>query len=248
VRTGLIGASLAMMSLALMPLALAFEPAVIAPFSGTEPGHALPAGWSLQLLPGKKAPEFTLVSEEGVTVLRVHSREAAGSAVHRLRADPRAQARLAWRWKVDHALAKAHFGLKEGDDFAARVYVSFDVPEASLPLTTRAKLKLAKLIYGADIPTAAICYVWDNRQPIGTSGWNPFSDRLRMVVLESGNARAGQWIAESRDVEADFRAAFGSSWKGPVPAITGVAVSADTDQTRETVNAWFGDLRLEERS
>ena len=32
-----------------------------------------------------------------------------------------------------------------------------------------------------------------------------------------------------------------------MPAINGVAVSSDTDQTLETVNAWFGDLRLEAR-
>ena len=68
-----------------------------------------------------------------------------------------------------------------------------------------------------------------------------------MVVLESGNARAGSWVAESRDVEADFRAAFGLPEKAAVPAIDGVALSADTDQTGESVTAWFGDVRLEPR-
>ena len=50
-------------------------------------------------------------------------------------------------------------------------------------------------------------------------------------------------MAEARDVAEDFRAAFGAA----APAITGVAVSADTDQTQEKVTAWFGDLRLEPR-
>jgi hypothetical protein len=234
--------------LALVSWALAIEPAAIAPFSGAVPGAALPPGWSLLPLPRRKAAEFTLVRDGGVTVLHVHSQAAVGSAAFRLMADPRAQGRLTWRWKIDHSLAAAHFGTKQGDDFAARVYVTFDVPQASLPLADRAKMTLAKIVYGADLPAAAICYVWDNHQPIGTSAWNPYTDRLRMVVLESGNGRAGEWAAESRDVEADFRAAFGSSWKGPTPAITGVAVSSDTDQTLESVNAWFGDLRLERRS
>jgi Protein of unknown function (DUF3047) len=233
--------------LVMVSFALALEPAAIAPFSGAEPGPALPSGWSLLTLSHKKAPEFTLVRDEGVTVLHVHSQAAVGSVAFRLDADPRAKSLLTWRWKVDHPLAAASFGTKEGDDFAARVYVSFDVPASSLTFTQRAKMKLAKLIYGADLPTAAICYVWDNHQPVGTSAWNPYTDRLRMVVLESGNSRAGQWVAESRDVEADFRAAFGPGWNGATPAISGVAVSSDTDQTLETVNAWFGDLRLEER-
>lgn len=240
-------AFLGLAPLALIPFAFAIEPAAITPFSSAAPGATLPPGWSLLTLPRKKAPDFTLVRDEGVTVLHVRSQAAVGSAAFRLEADPRAQGRLTWRWKIDHPLAAGHFGTKQGDDFAARVYVSFDVPHESLPLTARAKVALAKLVYGADLPAAAICYVWDNHQPIGTSAWNPYTDRLRMVVLESGNARAGEWVTESRDVEADFRAAFGSSWKGPTPAINGVAVSSDTDQTLESVNAWFGDLRLEGR-
>jgi hypothetical protein len=247
VRSRIVCRCLALAPLALCAMALALEPAAIAPFSGAQPGPALPSGWNLLTLPRMKAPEFTLVRDDGVTVLHVHSDAAVGSAAFRLDADPRAKGRLTWRWKVDHSLATARWGMKEGDDFAARVYISFDVPETTLTFTQRAKMKLAKLIYGADLPVAAICYVWDNRQPVGTNAWNPYTDRLRMVVLESGNSRAGEWVAESRDVEADFRAAFGASWPGPTPAINGVAVSSDTDQTLETVNAWFGDLRLEER-
>jgi Protein of unknown function (DUF3047) len=240
---------LALASIAMAPLAvaLAVEPLAVAPFSAAEPGAALPAGWRLVTLPGRKAPEFTLVREEGVTVLRVHAQAAAGSVAYRISADPRGRGNVSWRWKVDHALTGARFGAKEGDDFAARVYVTFDVPVETLPFVVRAKLKLAKLVYGTQLPAAAICYVWDNRQPAGTSGWNPYSDRVRMVVLESGNALAGSWVAESRDVEADFRAAFGLPEKGAVPAIDGVALSADTDQTGESVTAWFGDVRLEPR-
>ncbi len=236
-------------SIAVTPVAsaLAVEPGTVAPFSTAEPGAALPAGWGLVTLPGRKAPEFTLVREEGVTVLRVHAQAAAGSAAYRFTADPRARSNVSWRWKVDHALTGARFGAKEGDDFAARLYVTFDVPMESLPFVARAKLKLAKLVYGTDLPAAAICYVWDNRQPAGTSAWNPYSDRVRMVVVESGNARAGTWVAESRDVEADFRAAFGVPEAGRVPAINGIAVSSDTDQTGESVTAWFGDVRLEPR-
>ena len=225
--------------------AAAFARDAVVPFSAAQPGASLPPGWSILPLPRKKVPDFRLVRDAGVTVLHVHSEAAVGSALFRLRADPRA--RLSWRWKIDRTLAKGRLGFKEGDDFAARVYVSFDVPLESLTFADRTKMRIARLIYGPDLPAATICYVWDNHMPIGTNVWNPYTDRMRMVVLESGNARVGEWVEESRDVEADFRAAFGASWKGPTPAITGVAVSADTDQTQESVNAWFGDLRLEER-
>ena len=62
-----------------------------------------------------------------------------------------------------------------------------------------------------------------------------------MVVVDSGNAHAGQWREVVRDVAADFRAAFGS----PVPMISGIAVAADTDNTGGKVEARFGDLSFE---
>jgi hypothetical protein len=192
-------------------------------------------------VPHIRAPEVALVEDAGTTVLRIHSADAAGSVAHRLRADARSTPVLAWRWKVDRVIEGADLKRKEGDDYAARVYVSFDVPESSLSLGDVVRIRLAKLIYGADLPTAALCYVWDNRHPAGTSVWNAYSSRVRMVVVRSGAADAGRWFAETRDVAADFRAAFGEA----APDITGVAVSADTDQTHERATAWFGDLRLE---
>jgi hypothetical protein len=179
-------------------------------------------------------------------VLEVRSRHSAGAATYHLRA-PAEGASVAWRWKVDRVIASADMETREGDDFAARVYVFFDVPLASIPLSDRVKVRLARWIYGQELPTAAICYVWDNRHARGTSRWSPYSNRVRMIVLESGEANAGRWIDEKRDVAADFRAAFGPQWKGPLPAITGVAAGNDTDQTGESVTARFGDRRIERR-
>ena len=235
----------AMALLAAATLAAALDSARIAPFSTATAGATLPAGWRALSVAHRKAPEFSLVPDHGTTVVRIYADAAVGSAAHLLVADP--ESILTWRWKIDHVLEKANLGTREGDDFAARVYVSFDVPLQELALGTRLKLQLARLIYGADLPAAAICYVWDNRHPVGTSVWNPYSETLRMVVLESGDARAGEWVSERRDLDADFRAAFGAVLKGPTPRISGVAVSSDTDQTGETVTAWFSDLRLEAR-
>jgi hypothetical protein len=237
-----------MLSLLLVAFAAtASEPTSIAPFSSSQPGSAFPASWQPLLIPNLKPPEFTLVADEGQTVIRVRSVAAAGSFGHRLAVEPTERPILAWRWKVDRVLDKADLSRKEGDDYAARVYVTFDVPESELSFGQRARMKIAKIFYGADLPAAAICYVWDNRHPVGTSVWNPYTDRVRMIVLKSGPAQAGQWTHESRDVDADFRAAFGDTWKKATPRISGVAVSADTDQTGESVTAWFGDLRLEPR-
>lgn len=237
---------LALLAAGLLAGRLAFAAAAgIAPFSAAKPGAALPDGWRPLTLPRVAAPDFSLVDEGGATVLRVRSAAAAGTVAHDLAAVPAAAPVLAWRWKVDRVVEKADLATKAGDDFAARVYVFFDVPVESLSLGARMKALVARAIWGEKLPTAALCYVWDNRHPTGTRAWNPYTDRVRTVVLRSG--RPGAWAEESRDLEADFREAFGAQWPGPVPRVTGVAAGNDTDQTGEAVTAWFGDFRLERR-
>jgi hypothetical protein len=217
--------------------------AAIAPFSSHAPGSALPPGWRELRVARVSQAEISLVAEEGVSVLRVRSDASAGTAAFALGEAPQ-RPRLSWRWKIDRVVEKADLATKSGDDFAARVYVFFDVPMATLTWGQRVRLRLARLVYGDEVPAASICYVWDNHHAPGTSLWNPYSDRVRTVVVESGNERAGHWVEETRDLEADFHAAFGDK---VTPRITGIAAGNDTDQTGESASAWFGDFRLEAR-
>lgn len=228
-------------------LAHGLEAQPIPPFSATAAGAALPGGWKARGAGRAPLAEVALVRDADVTVLEVRSHASAGAAALALRADTQSRPILAWRWKVDRVVQGADLSRREGDDFAARVYVFFDIPVAALPLADRVKFRLARLLYGEELPTAGICYVWDNRHPAETSGWNPYSARVRTVVVESGGARAGQWVQVRRDLESDFRTAFGAQWIGPVPALTGVVAGNDTDQTGESATARFGDLRLEAR-
>ena len=223
-----------------MAIGAAAATVAIAPFSTAAAGRAFPPGWREVTLPGVKPAAIALVQDAGSTVLRIRSQAAASSLAYRLDSGGAVQ-RLAWRWKVDRVVGAADLARKQGDDYAARVFVTFDLPLDALPFLARTRIRLARLIFGAELPTAALCYVWDNRHARGTTAWNAYSDLVRMIVLQSGDERAGQWIAESRDVAADFAAAFGHRTTR-VPDVTGVALSADTDQTGETVTAWFGDV------
>ena len=144
---------------------------------------------------------------------------------------------------MSNSVAASDLRRKAGDDYAGRVYVLFDLPPERLRVADRLKIAAARLLHGADLPAAALCYVWGTAQAAGESGWNAYTDRLRMLVVDSGNGHAGQWREVVRDVAADFRAAFGE----PVPAISGVAVAADTDNSGERVEARFGDLWFEAR-
>ena len=213
-------------------------------FSASRPAPGLPATWR-ELAPARtKHPSFALVEDGGETVLRVRSESAAGAAAHAAHADLARRPILSWRWKVDRVVERADLAAKAGDDFAARVYVFFQVPARDLPLADRIRLAIARLLHGDELPSTAICYVWDNRHPVGTTAWSPYTDRVRMVVVESGAGRVGRWAAERRDIAADYRAAFGAS--APLAPVSGIALGNDTDQTGEAVTAWFGDVVLQE--
>src|SRR5205814_1632934 len=131
----------------------------IVPFSAAAPGAALPAGWRSLSVARVPPSEIALVGDDGATVLRVRSHGTAGTAAFALAPRP-VEATLAWRWKIDRVVEKADLAAKSGDDFAARVYVFFEVADDAFPWTERLRLKLARLFHGEELPSAAICYVW----------------------------------------------------------------------------------------
>ncbi|MDX5445317.1 MAG: DUF3047 domain-containing protein [Zoogloeaceae bacterium] len=212
----------------------------IAPFSDARPGSLPPAPWVHQTLPGvERSNDFALIEDEGATVLRVASDASASTWLHAFPASV-AAARLRWRWKVSNAVPGSDFTRKAGDDYAARVYVLFDYPLERLGWNDRLKISLARTLHGTEVPGAAIAYVWGTAQSIDAAGPNPYTDRVRMIVVDSGDARAGQWQSVERDLAADFQRLFGE----PAPAVSAIAVGADTDNTDGKATAWFGDIRL----
>lgn len=212
----------------------------ITPFSTAAPAAGPPAPWVHRSLPKvERNNDFALVEEGGTTVLRIQSDASASTWLHAFDA-PMEATRLAWRWKVSNPVAGSDFTHKVGDDYAARVYVLFDYPLEKLGFGDRFRISLARTLHGAELPTAAIAYVWGTAQAVGEFGPNPYTDRVRMLVLDSGDTHAGQWRSIERDLAADFERLFGE----PAPPVTGVVVGADTDNTGGQVTTWFGDLQL----
>lgn len=213
----------------------------IAAFSSGTPGTVPAPPWRATKLPKvHRDTQYLLVEDGGTTALRAEAQSSMSGLSHALHVDPKATPMLDWRWKVSGVPAKGEIGTRDGDDYAARLYVLFDFDLAKLPFATRLKIRLARTLYGEAVPAAGLCYVWDARAPVGTTTWSAYTDRLRMIVVESGPAKAGQWISFRRDVVADYRAAFGEE----PPAISGIAIATDTDNTGAAVTAWYGDIRL----
>lgn len=206
----------------------------------TTPGKP-PAPWRVVQFDRKVKPTAYRVAvvDEVVAVEAV----AVGSMAllaRPLTVDLKATPMLCWRWQVDLPVAKADLRRKDGDDYAARIYVSFDLPDSALSRGTKFKLGIARRLFGADVPDAALNYVWDNRNPVGTIRPSPYTDRARLIVAQTGAAQAGRWVSERRDVAADFARSFGD-----VPGrATQIAIASDTDNTKSAARAAFADLHF----
>ena len=207
-----------------------------------QPGSgAVPAPWSVIQLDKKvAATRYRLEVWDGVPAIRADAKSSMALMAREVTIDLQATPVLCWRWRVKEVLKSADLATKAGDDYAARVYVAFSLPESALSFGTRAKLGLARAIYGDQVPDAAVNYVWDNTHPIGTRAPNAYTDRAQTVVQQSGNQRAGQWVNERANVLKDVSQAFGTSQA----RVTLLAVASDTDNTGETAEAGFADLHF----
>ncbi|MDH4151506.1 MAG: DUF3047 domain-containing protein [Betaproteobacteria bacterium] len=211
----------------------------VATFSALLPGTALPAQWApLETTGITTHTRYTLVADGGVTVVRADSSAGASGLSRQMHISPAEHPWLRWRWKVNNVIAKADLRTKAGDDFPARLYVMFDYPLEKLPFVERNKLRLARALFDARLPAATLCYVWDGKAPVETVATSAYSDRVRLIVVESGNARVRQWVDFERNVARDFHTAFGED----APPVSGIAIMTDTDNTGAAATSYFGDI------
>jgi hypothetical protein len=202
---------------------------------------AIPAPWRVEQIDPRVPPTlYTLRHWDGLQAVEARARKSMALLARPLSIDLEKTPILCWQWRIDAPLVNADMSRKSGDDYAARVYLTFAIPPAQLGFATRAKLALARSIYGDQVPDAALNYVWDNRHPVGTLQHNTYSDRARMLVVRSGAASAGRWVSEQRNVREDFQRAF-----GPLEQqLQALVLASDTDNTGEEAHAGFADFRF----
>lgn len=209
-------------------------------FSSLAEGSAVPPpGWRPLLInPAKKRTDYRLVNLDGRVVLEASADRSASGLMHPL-TDAKA-GRLDFSLKVDHAPAGASVGDRHGEDAAARIIVAFDGDAAMLPLVDRLFMERASLLSGRPFPYATLMYVIDDSLPPGSVVPSPHSGRIRKIVISGSEAVRGRWTPFERDLQADYRQAFGEA----PGRLLGVGLMTDADNTQSRAKAWYGDIRL----
>jgi hypothetical protein len=208
-------------------------------FSAAALGQDLPADWKpLTFKKIEGHTSYTLVKEEGVVVVKAEAAASASGLIREIKIDPKTFPMVEWRWKVGNILKKGDVSKKEGDDYPARIYITFEYDPGKLGLLEKAQYQAARLLYGQYPPLAAINYIWESKAPKGTIVPNPYTRRVKMIVVESGPEKLNQWVREERNLYQDYRQAFGEE----PPMTSGVAIMTDTDNTGESATAYYGDI------
>ncbi len=199
------------------PLDLAAKEIVIDNFA-----DGLDQEWKPKLFRGQTQYRATVV--EGHPCIKAESNGTASALYREIEYDPRRFPFLKWEWKVDNIVAKGNAFTKEGDDYAARIYVAFP----------------AFFFWN----TKVLVYIWANTLPKNETIPSAYSDNFMMIAVESGPGMTGKWITEERNIYEDYKKYFGEE----PPNVGTISIMTDTDNTGERASACYGNLVIFKKS
>ena len=148
---------------------------------------------------------------------------------------------LRWRWQVEHPLEIENERIREGDDFAARVYLMFRFEPDRASFFERARQRLGSRLFGTEMPGSVLSFVWTSREAPGSRWTNPFASESKMIALARGGA--SEWRDEAVDVAAEYRRTFAH---GP-PAPLALGIMTDADNACQHATARYADFRFTEQ-
>jgi hypothetical protein len=189
---------------------------IVDDFSKARVGEFLP-GWKVREDEGKSV--YSAQQEGPLRFLRAVSRGLGIQAAREVQWDLRAWPVLAWSWRAQKFPDGADEKGGKNDSVAA-VYVF--VPYS--------KIRGPK----------ALKYIWSERVPAGTR-LESNQGLTKVVVLESGTEKQGQWVHERVNVREDYRKLFGDK---DVPRPAGIGVLTDADDTGSIAEGHYARFRI----
>ena len=210
------------------------------PWALTSVGSANAHAWSHYKLPGKKPSQFEYVFEEGRNAIAATAQSSASMLRQVMQVEPTALGRIKFSWKLPDLIQYADMSLREFDDSPVRVVLAFEGDRSKFSNKNAMLSELAHVLTGEPLPYATLMYVWCNACEPETVIFNPHTDRIRKLPLESGTGKLNLWVDYERAVRDDFVKAFGEE----PGMLTSISIMTDTDNTKSVARAWYGTVSL----
>ncbi len=134
------------------------------------------SGWEEKSFEGNS--QYGFVEADDEKVLRASTEGKASGLFKEVSVDLTKTPWINWSWKVENTFKDNDELSKEGDDYAARVYV---------------------VVSGGVFfwNTKALNYVWASHEPKNSSWPNAYTGNAKMFAVRSGNVELGQWTKEN---------------------------------------------------
>ena len=172
----------------------------------------------------------TQYSRAGKGIIKAESSGSRSSLFKDVEEKKKDYAILTWGWKVSNVVRSAIETRKDRFDAAARVMVVFGKAESFQ-------------IFGGETSGFKIEYIWATRLPKGHVFDHPGESNCKVFVVESGEGKVRQWVYEERNIQKDFKKAFGRE----PPGVLAIGIQTDTDQSNEMVTTYYSEPILRKR-
>ena len=179
-------------------------------------------------------------SYQGKTVLSANANKSASGLAVKLKPRSTQHLWLEWEWKALDNLDKANNIDRYADDAPLRILVAFDGDQSKLTLKDKMVGELAQIMSGQEMPYATLMYIWSPNGQLNQIKPNSHTNRIKMIAVDVGQNNLGQWRKHSRDLTADYQAAYGYAPGN----VIGIALLTDTDNTNTQTKAYYGDIEL----
>jgi hypothetical protein len=181
-------------------------------------GEGLPSAWTLEKAPGPKS-KIAIENEKEDRFLRILSINDGFGVRKEMSFDIRQYPHLSWWWKAIQLPKGGDIRKKETDDQAGQIYVIF--PRFPSLVNSR-----------------SVGYIWDTQAPIGLSGTSTAYNRMKYVVLQSGEGKLNQWVFETRNVYEDYKKFF----QEDPPPVGALLLYLNSQHTKTSAEICFAEI------
>jgi len=173
----------------------------------------------------------TQYSKVGKGIIKAESLGGRSSLFKEVKEKEKNYPILSWGWKISNVVHSAIETKKDRFDAAARVMVVFG------------RERSYRIFGGGEPVGLRIEYIWATRLSKTHIFDHPGEKDCKVLVLESGDGKAGQWVYETRNIQKDFKTAFGTEF----PGVLAIGIQTDTDHSNEQVTAYYSEPVLRKR-
>ncbi len=210
----------------------------VARFSRLSP-DGMPENWEPWLpLPTNSRTRYSVARLDGYMCMEADATNGNSALRRVIRITPQRHPVVEWRWWVPRLASDTEPRALSRPTPRARLMLAFHGDAAKLDIETRVQLRMAKAMTGEGLPYSSLMYVWLNGVPTGTVVRSPYTERVRLIAVDSDPSRFDHWVDMRRNVREDYLRAFGEE-PGDIVA---VGIFTDVDGNGAPGRAFYGDI------